>query len=64
MKKTYHNRDKKGKYSYSDFSLICKCGHRLGRHGAEYPHDFCYGEGEDFNQTCDCNRFKLLTNKK
>lgn len=59
-KKPNLNRDKKGKYSYSNFDLICTCGHRLGSHTAEYPHDCCYGEHpENYNQVCKCNGFKL-----
>lgn len=45
--------------------LMCTCGHKLGRHTAEYPHDCCYGDGEELNQTCDCNGFKKQkVNKK
>lgn len=53
------NRDKKGKYSYSNMELLCKCGHKLGRHTAEYPHDCCYGDGDEdnYDQTCDCKLF-------
>jgi hypothetical protein len=51
------NRDKKGKYSYSDFELVCICGHKLGRHTAEYPHDCCYGEGDGYvQQDCVCQK--------
>lgn len=52
------NRDRKGKYSYSNMSIFCSCGHTLGRHTAEYPHDCCYGEGDGYSQTCECKGFE------
>jgi hypothetical protein len=53
------NRDKSGKYSHSDMEKMCVCGHKLGRHTGEYPHDCCYGDGDDYDQKCECNGFKL-----
>jgi hypothetical protein len=53
-----NNRDKKGKYSYSDMNMLCVCGHALGSHTGEYPHDCCYGDDpENMVQqtTCVCD---------
>lgn len=57
------NRDKEGKYSYSNMELPCVCGHTLGRHTAEYPHDCCYGDGDDYIQKCDCHKFRRSRRK-
>lgn len=57
------NRNKEGQYSYSNMELICTCGHRLSRHGAEYPHDFCYGEDEEYKQICKCRKFQKSRKK-
>lgn len=59
------NKDKRGRYSYSNMELLCKCGHKLGAHTAEYPHDCCYGENpEEYKQVCDCNGFIKAPNSK
>jgi hypothetical protein len=44
-----------GRYSYSgDFDRLCKCGHTLGAHTAEPPHECING---DTGEACDCARF-------
>jgi hypothetical protein len=52
-----------GKFDYSDMDKMCRCGHRLGVHGAAGPrgcmNNDC-GDGED----CDCEKFRPQRAKK
>lgn len=64
MNNQHRNRNtNSGKYTYTNLDLMCKCGHKLGTHTGEYPHDCCYGEKpEEYKQTCNCDGF--IKNKK
>jgi hypothetical protein len=55
---TGHTRNRKtGQYSYSgDMTRLCTCGHTLGTHAAEAPHD-CFA-GDDGVTSCDCGQFR------
>lgn len=50
-----------GRYSYTgNFDRLCKCGHRLGIHAGEPPHD-CFNEdkaGGGTGEPCDCKEFR------
>ena len=50
-------RYRDGRYGYAgDQERLCVCGHKLGVHTGEAPHD-CLGP--DLHGGCDCPRFKL-----
>lgn len=48
-----------GQYSYtSGFDRLCKCGHTLGTHTGEAPHE-CINEDVGNGEPCTCLKFKL-----
>jgi len=71
-------RDRQGRYTYTDFARVCRCGHTLGHHGAERIRvngktlqGCLHGtglEGEDPDaEPCDCACFapkRKRANKK
>jgi hypothetical protein len=64
-KRSGHSRDKSsGQYSYQNkFERLCVCGHTLGMHTGDAPHECIAG---DFlpGVTCDCVKFRLQRTKK
>ena len=47
-----------GRYTFEGrFARLCTCGHPLGVHTAEAPHECIVGDLEDIN--CDCLKFRL-----
>jgi len=58
-------RNSSGKYDFSNFELICKCGHKLGIHAADNPSKLrpCFN-GDDIDgatgEFCKCENFKKM----
>lgn len=48
---------KSGRYSYAALDRRCDCGHPLGSHTAENPHECLVAD-------CVCNRFKPKAARK
>jgi len=55
-KDQYKPRRKGGQYSYRDMEKLCKCGHKLGKHTAEAPHECIISDTDAVD--CDCVCFK------
>ncbi len=64
---TFRPRDSKGKYDFSNFDLLCTCGHTLGIHAApnDTPNRPCFNEDQwaegATGEYCPCKNFKLVT---
>jgi hypothetical protein len=47
-----------GKYTFAQLDALCACGHPLGQHTAEAPHECIAG---DFGHgPCNCEKFKKV----
>lgn len=57
------NRERwSGRYSFDgDMTRLCACGHTLGNHAAEAPHEcFCptFGKADPNYAECNCQKFR------
>jgi hypothetical protein len=58
-------RDGRGRYDYSNMTLLCVCGHTLGVHLAKQPRPCANGEGAPggTGESCDCQKFRIVKAK-
>lgn len=57
--KTQPRNKKTGQYSFEgNWDRLCVCGHRLGAHAGEPPHDCFSGQMDDGGEYCDCPKFR------
>jgi len=60
--KDYRPRERAtGRYGFEgDYERLCVCGHKLGAHAAQAPHD-CFNSDTGLKgatgETCECKRF-------
>ena len=49
-----------GQYGFTNnYDRLCVCGHRLGHHTAQAPHECIDGDFNPVDVPCGCMRFRL-----